>query len=100
MNITEAAQFLFMHPEELRQRTKRGQVPGAKAGRRYVFIDEDLAEYLRSRYAVPRQALRVAPTEKESRTWPYASEKQPGGSTSSPHRAREYEEALRPKTKR
>ena len=53
MNIAEAAQFLLMHPEELRQRAKRGLVPGVKAGRRYVFIDEDLAEYLRSRYAVP-----------------------------------------------
>jgi hypothetical protein len=45
MNIAEAAKFLLMHPEELRQRTKCGLVPGAKAGRRYVYIDDDLAEY-------------------------------------------------------
>jgi len=37
MNIAEAAQFLLMHPEELRQRTKRGQVPGASRASAFSF---------------------------------------------------------------
>ena len=55
--LIEAAEFLKMHPEELRKKAKAGFIPGAKAGKRWVFIDEDLVAYLRSRYALPRQAL-------------------------------------------
>jgi len=58
--LIEAAGFLKMHPEEVRRRAKSGIIPGAKAGRAWVFIDNDLAEWLRSLYAAPRQALRVA----------------------------------------
>ena len=57
--LVEAADFLKMHPEEVRRRARSGQLPGAKAGKRWVFLDVDHAEYLRSLYAAPRQALRV-----------------------------------------
>lgn len=60
LTLDEAASFLKMHPEEVRRRTKLGAIPGAKAGRAWVFIEEDLADWLRSLYAQPRQALRVA----------------------------------------
>ena len=59
LDLKEAAAFLKMHPEEVRRRASQGLLPGAKAGKRWVFIDADLAEYLRSLYAQPRQALRV-----------------------------------------
>src|SRR6187401_666841 len=59
LSLSEAAVFLKLHPEELRRRAKRGLAPGAKVGKCWVFIDDDLAEYLRSFYASPRQALRV-----------------------------------------
>jgi hypothetical protein len=59
LDLHEAASFLKMHPEELRRRAKAGILPGAKAGKCWVFIEIDLAEYLRSLYAAPRQALRV-----------------------------------------
>ena len=59
LDLHQAATFLRMHPEEVRRRARQGQLPGAKAGKRWVFIDEDLAAYLRSLYALPRQALRV-----------------------------------------
>ena len=45
-----AAQFLRVHPEELRRRAKAGQIPGAKVGRAWVFLAEDLAGFLRSLY--------------------------------------------------
>jgi len=38
MNLTEAAGFLHMHPEEVRSRAKRGLIPGAKIGRKWVFL--------------------------------------------------------------
>ena len=59
LSLIEAATFLKMHPEEVRRRAKAGIIPGAKAGRAWVFIDEDLAAYLRSLYSQVRQALRV-----------------------------------------
>jgi hypothetical protein len=59
IDLPGAASFLKMHPEEVRRRARLGQLPGAKAGKRWVFIVEDLAAYLRSLYAAPRQALRV-----------------------------------------
>jgi hypothetical protein len=58
-NLAEAAHFLRIHPEELRQRTKAGRVPGAKIGRAWVFLEDDLVAYLRSHYPSPRQALQV-----------------------------------------
>jgi hypothetical protein len=60
LDLHQAAAFLKMHPEEVRRRARLGQLPGAKAGKRWVFIENDLAAYLRSLYAPIRQALRVA----------------------------------------
>ncbi|HXK28004.1 MAG TPA: helix-turn-helix domain-containing protein [Candidatus Binatia bacterium] len=57
LTLPEAASFLKMHPEEVRRRARMGVVPGAKAGRRWVFIEDDLVSYLRSFYAASRQAL-------------------------------------------
>jgi helix-turn-helix protein len=86
LNLREAAAFLHMHPEELRTRAKRGITPGAKIGRCWVFIDADLAEFIRSQYPVRRQALPVrdfAPeTADRSRT------------------QKEYEELLKPAPRR
>jgi hypothetical protein len=48
LTLVQAAQFLKMHPEEVRRRAKRGDLPGAKAGRAWVFIENDLADYVRS----------------------------------------------------
>jgi hypothetical protein len=38
LNLKQAAAFLHMHPEEVRSRAKRGLIPGAKVGRRWVFL--------------------------------------------------------------
>jgi hypothetical protein len=57
--LPQAADFLKMHPEEVRRRARMGQLPGAKAGKRWVFLEDDLVAYLRSLYAPFRQALRV-----------------------------------------
>jgi len=65
LNLEETAQFLKLHPEEVRRRAKTGIIPGAKLGKRWVFIEDDLAAYLRSLYATPRQALQVGHEEKQ-----------------------------------
>ena len=62
LSLDEAAAFLHMHPEEVRTRAKRGLIPGAKAGRRWIFLEIDLVEFVRSLYPVRRQALQVTIT--------------------------------------
>jgi len=44
LNLREAAALRHVHPEQLRTRAKRGLIPGAKIGRRWVLIEIDLAE--------------------------------------------------------
>ena len=48
LNLREAAAFLKMHPVTLQGKAKVGDIPGAKPGKSWVFIDEDLANYIRS----------------------------------------------------
>ena len=86
--LTEAAAFLRVHPEELRKRAKAGQIPGAKVGRAWVFLDEDLADYLRSLYSGPRQALQV--TLRKEAECHLAGAGASGGSTLSPPTGNEY----------
>jgi hypothetical protein len=87
LNLPEAAAFLHMHPEEVRTRTKRGIIPGAKIGRCWVFIDADLAEFIRSQYPVRRQSLPVRNSALENADW-------------SLRKQHEYEELLKPSPRR
>lgn len=85
LSLIEAAKFLRMHPEELRRRAKLGKIPAAKPAKSWVFIEDDLAEYLRSFYASPRQALQVT-LPMELKQCHLSNATISGGSTS-PHRA-------------
>lgn len=64
---------------------KRGGIPGAKIGRRWVFIEGDLAEFIRSLYPRKRQALPVRDAELKS------ADRYSVGSVS----VKEYEEMLK-----
>lgn len=52
LNLEQAAAFLHMHPYTVMQKANAGEIPGAKPGKRWVFIEDDLAEYLRGQYRV------------------------------------------------
>jgi len=86
--LGEAAAFLRCHPEELRRRAKIGQIPGAKVGRAWVFLEEDLVDYVRSLYSEPRQALQV--TLRKEMECHFANAAVAGGSTSSLQTGSEY----------
>src|SRR5688572_4489414 len=93
LSLIEAATFVKLHPEELRRRAKRGLAPGAKVGKCWVFLEPDLADYVRSFYAFPRQALRVA-SGKEATQCHYANAGQSGGSISALPTESEYANLL------
>jgi excisionase family DNA binding protein len=81
LTLEEAAAFLHVHPNTLRQKAQDGEIPGSKPGKRWVFLDVDLADYLRSNYR--RQASRDSSEGKEAE-WLSIDKKarRSGGSTS------------------
>lgn len=50
LNLNQAAAFLHLHPTTLLKKIHAGQIPAAKIGKRWVYIDVDLTDYLRSQY--------------------------------------------------
>ncbi len=58
-DLKEAALFLKMSPEGLRQKAHAGVIPAARTGRGWVFVNVDLVTYLRSRYPDTRRLKSV-----------------------------------------
>jgi excisionase family DNA binding protein len=50
MGIQEASEFVRVHPVTLSRLAHSGEVPAAKPGKEWVFIDIDLIAWLRSHY--------------------------------------------------
>ncbi len=48
LDLIGAAHFLRMHPETLRRRACRREIPGVRAGRAWVFLDLDLSTQSRN----------------------------------------------------
>ncbi|GJM12667.1 MAG: hypothetical protein DHS20C12_10700 [Pseudohongiella sp.] len=59
LDLYEAADFLKMHWQTLRERAVAGLVPGAKLGKRWVFLKDDLVSCLRSHYSTSRPRSQV-----------------------------------------
>jgi Helix-turn-helix domain len=55
LDLQAAAAFLHIHPVTLQEKARAGEIPGAKIGKRWVFVDVDLIEHIRSQY--PRRVL-------------------------------------------
>ncbi|MCG6983805.1 MAG: helix-turn-helix domain-containing protein [Thiocapsa sp.] len=98
LDLVQAAQFLHVSPSVLREKANAGVIPGAKAGRRWVFLEADLVAYLRSLYPRPRRAVHVCDQEGID-TW-HCTAAGPSGGSASPHRmARAYASLLELKTR-
>jgi excisionase family DNA binding protein len=54
LDLNEAAAFLHVHPVTLKEKARAGEIPGAKPGKCWVFLDDDLADWLRSQYPAAR----------------------------------------------
>lgn len=62
LTLQEAAALLKLHPVTLREKASAGEIPGAKLGRRWVFVEVDLVEHIRAQYRL--RALQGEQTEK------------------------------------
>jgi len=93
LDLAEAADFLKMNPEVLRRKAKLNQVPGRKAGKRWVFLDTHLAEWLKEAYSNPGRELRVVDKEKKCQSTNAVKIKR--GTFNSPQKTEdEYNKAL------
>ena len=55
LDLLEAAKLLKLHPQTLLQRARAGEIPAAKPGKCWIFIEEDLIDWIRSQYNRPQQ---------------------------------------------
>jgi hypothetical protein len=68
--LNEAAAFLHMHPEEVRIRAKRGLIPGAKAGRRWIdFVAPNGERIRRSTETADRKEAAELHDKLKSEVW-------------------------------
>jgi len=90
--LNEASELLGIHPQTLLKLARAGDVPAAKPGKRWVFIKEDLIDYLRSKY----QNTQITATHKRDKKKCYIKEKtvSTGGLKSQHQLESEYENLL------
>lgn len=89
LDLHEAAAWLRMSPAVLRLHARQGRVKAAKPGKRWVFLEDDLAAYLGRLYAAGRQAPLSGSNEEKS-SWGYRNGVTSGGSPSPRRTAKEY----------
>lgn len=65
LGVSEAADILKVHENRILELAGSGEIPGAKIGRAWVFIDEDLFEYVRRK--IKEQSSRRAFSPKRGR---------------------------------
>src|SRR3990167_10308592 len=90
-NIIQAAQFLGAHKETVRRLAASGKIPGARIGRSWRFIEQDLVIYMRSKYA--NVVTSQGAINRRNKQWRFTKET-PSGGLVSPIMDREYNEAL------
>ena len=44
LDLQQAAALLLIHPTTLQAKARTGEIPGARIGRRWVFVDDDLID--------------------------------------------------------
>jgi excisionase family DNA binding protein len=59
LDLTEAASILKVHENTVMELVGDGIIPGAKIGRAWVFLDDDLLDYVK-REITRQSAARVA----------------------------------------
>ncbi|MBD3822732.1 MAG: helix-turn-helix domain-containing protein [Thiotrichales bacterium] len=66
LTLQQAAKFLNCNPETVRRHASEGKIPSAKLGRKWVFIEQDLAQYIRNQYSNAESVVQVVDNNEES----------------------------------
>ncbi|QKI88909.1 helix-turn-helix domain-containing protein [Thiomicrorhabdus xiamenensis] len=97
LTLSQAANYLGCNPETVRRHAQAGKIPAAKLGRKWVFIEQDLAQYLRNQYSTPESVVQVVDNNEES-LCQSTNETLSGGLNSLHQMEREYSALLGLKT--
>lgn len=52
LDLDECAAVLKVHPETAAELAAKGELPGAKIGRAWVFVEDDVVDYLREQVRI------------------------------------------------
>ncbi|WP_165919160.1 helix-turn-helix domain-containing protein [Sulfuritortus calidifontis] len=91
LDLHAAADLLHIHPVTLREKARCGEIPGAKIGKSWVFVDVDLIDYIRAQY--PARVMQGDRQEK-SECHSTSVRTLPSGGSSSATLERSYKEVL------
>jgi hypothetical protein len=91
LDTKQAAQFLHIHPVTLQGKARRGEIPGAKIGKQWVFLQLDLLAYVRAQYVA---RVSQGDTQENLGCHSTSARIRPIGGLSSPSWAKMYHEAL------
>jgi excisionase family DNA binding protein len=89
LDLEAAAKFLYASESTVLELVGTGELPAAKIGRKWVFVDIDLIEYIRSKYTPKTKGAKCHSTN-EGKSGGYIS----------PSTDRELDDLLTPVTKR
>jgi len=91
LDLHAAAALLRIHPVTLRTKARRGEIPGARIGKNWVFVEVDLIDYIRSQYP-----LRVMQGDQQEKSLCHSTNAKthPSGGSRSTTTDRLYKEAL------
>jgi excisionase family DNA binding protein len=92
LTLPQAAALLKIHPVTLQEKARAGEIPGAKIGKCWEFVEFDLIEHIRSQYK--RRVLQGDHTEVQLCHSSNARIHRIGGSKLSPTTDDEYSKAL------
>ncbi|WP_198290695.1 helix-turn-helix domain-containing protein [Methylophilus sp. 5] len=90
LTLQEAASFLKIHPVTLSVKAAAGEIHGAKVGKRWVFVDVDLIDYIRSQY----KARALQGERKETLCHSTNAKTRPSGGSKSPSVDDQYNTVL------
>jgi excisionase family DNA binding protein len=65
LDIDECAEFLKVNSTDVSEMVGTGELPGARIGRAWVFLEEDLVDYVRTQIRNQRRERQLARFEKQ-----------------------------------
>ena len=99
LTLTQAARLLKAHPDTVSEAIRERGLPAARLGRAYLFIEDDLIDWVRQQYSAPLQGSQAPQREKQACASIAEASAAPGGSTSPYRAASALSAALAPQTK-
>ena len=95
MGIEDASKLLRVHPVTLSKMASSGEVPAAKIGREWIFIEVDLLDHIRAQYKT-----RALKGEQKGKVCHFTNAKiHPTGGLKLPSEDDQYNAALKVRTK-